>query len=984
MPAPPPAQQKGSCMGILPGSSRKPGASLKIKIVVVLFLLIVPALLDCVSAGNSLAGNPPGETRVISGRVTGLNALGGTMALLDANGNTIPSKNTKVGADGAFRLEVDAAHLPQSPGYVLRFTKNGIELRSLIMAWAGMIDYSGDEALVSPYTEAAYLLCGLTSKFNYSDYVAFLKAYTNGEYDFEAPAAFDFSFRDIFPEVVAAVSDFAGLAAAAKPDATTILDLLKNQGHSLDTALPPGQEDIRFIKKALVTDDRSSLLFIRYTAADSDVGGLEAVTVLAESRTDGNIAWKTYTLDLGNGVLGNLNIRASDLMNLVPSNLGKLQAGVNDIDAPLSGTHVFSEATGLVRITSSNAAQHINIDACGLSPDSTNTKATFYVQFSEAPTSEGLVIQFIRMDGDGKNKVVLAEVKVTDQKTYKSPLLDLLDKNNPDHIIMAALKSGDDTLYSMSDPVDITRYQTSRPMIAMERMLQTRADPAGTDIFNNIASSNDTNIMPIATGNVATHYILDLDRFFGTGVMPLWDNTAYGKSPIGDGSGRTPLLIIHGWQGGFGLRDAARLSMWENSPVHDACNFIEYYLSKPELQRAYHLYYARWPSYKHLQFSSGILARLLADVKTSQPKTDLALSMSDQGMGVVIITHSTGGLIARSAIETHLAFARGGDNFAGLRRVLLMASPNHGTPVAINTYIQDKLYDLATQASGDLEWDSFDGRSNINFDVINFYDYLKDRSSRWDPDNQNLKAFDTHYLGLLDDPDIKTYNPWLVWFNKSFEDFRDQLKGKYILYSGWIRPDLLDSKQYNTLKNGIQMDAAGHYLGLTIYQNDGVLTVSSNLFATDPGNKAFNPIYNFQIPAADWYPNSQVHFTQDWDAQSPTTTPAIIFGSSQDHPRGMAFRLFWDYDHINTRAGAVDAFSVFGSFDAFLGMGEVIADDVSIPAIFLTEHLRRDYIRAALDFATGHDPGFIDVRYNPLQYEPVFLCVEKDLMDVTP
>jgi pimeloyl-ACP methyl ester carboxylesterase len=969
---------QGTCMATLPGFSGKLAPPFKIKILTALFFLAAVLLLDCGCANDCLAGNAPGGIRIISGRVSGLDAHGGTMALLDAKGGIIPASRNGVGADGAYRLVVEAADIPPSAGYVLRFTKGGKELRSLIMAWAGLTDYSGDEAQVSPFTEAAFLLCGLTTNFNYSDYAAFLGSYTNGSYNYAAPHAYDFSFRAIFPEVVAAVSNYSSTANAAKPDPSAILDLLEQQGHTLDTALPSGQEDIRFIKKALVTNDRSALLLVRYTAGESNTAGSGPVAITAVSQSDGGISWNTYTLDLGSRVLGGLNVRALEITDLAPGNLG-----IDGVQALSAGTLVIPEATGLVRVSISNAAQFIDIDACGLYPDATNTKAAFQVHFSETPATQGLVIQFIRMDGDGKNKQVLAEVKVTDQKTYQSPVLDLLDKSNQDHIIMAAIKSGHDTLYSMSDPIDMTRYQKAAPMIAMERMFQTRADPAGADIFNNIGSSNDTNIMPVTAGNTATHYILDLDRFLGTGVMPLWDNTAYGKSPIGDGSGRTPLIIIHGWQGGHDLRDAAKLSMWENSPVHAESNFIEYYLSKPELQKAYHLYYVRWPSYKHLQFSSGVLARLLADIRTSRPETDLAIAMSGPDKGVVIITHSTGGLIARSAIETHLAFALGDDKFAALRRVLLMASPNHGTPVAVNTYIQKILYDLATQASGDLEWDSFDGNSNIKFEGVH-YDYLKDRSSRWDPKNQNLKAFDEHFIGLLGEPDIKTYNPWLVWFNRSFESLRDQLKDKYILYSGWLRPDLWPLKQHNTMMNGVKMDIAGDYLGSTGYQNDGVLTVSSNLFANSAGDIPFNPVDKDQIPKADWYPNSDMHFTQNWVTRSPTTTPAIIFGSQQDHPRGMAFRLFWDYDHINTRAGAVNAFKVFGSFDKFLDMDDVIADDVSIPSIFLTEHYRRDYIRAALNFATGHDPGFIDVRYNPLRYEPMFLCVEKDLTDAMP
>ena len=968
----------------VPVLRKKPGSSLKKTLLLLLLLLITPTILGFTSGTVPRSSvEQAGETRAISGRVTGLDPAGGTVALLDARGNTIPVKNTTVNTDGTFRLEVDTVNIPESPGYVLWFSKKNKVLRSLVMAWAGTTDYSGEEAVISPLTEAAYLLCALTSQFNYSDYVAFLKAYTGGKYNFEAPSAYDFSFREIFPEVVTSILDYTTRVDVRKPDQAMILDLLEDQRHTLNTASPRDHEDIRFIRKTLVTGDRSGLVFITYPHEDSNMVDLPLVAATTESFTDGNISWKTYTLDIGNDIPGALKIKAADVTALPLNKSRKLSTRPGGRGVPASGTRFFPEVTGQLRVSLSDIAPFIDVNACGLVPDpTTNTQAVFLVKFKKALTATGLVIQFIRVDGHGKNKFILAEVPITDETVYRSPMLDLTDPANLDKFILAEIKNSEDVLYSMSDPVDVTRYQASRPMIAMAKMNQTRADPTGSDIYNNIGSSNDTDILPIAAGNVATHYILDLDRILGTGVMPLWDNTAYGQDPIGDGSGRIPLVVIHGWQGGFGLRDAARLCLWENSPVHDSCNWIEYYLSKPELQEAYHLYYVRWPSYKHIEFSGSIFTQLLLDVKKNRPETDLAAGMGNQDLGVAIITHSTGGLIARTAIESHLAFSNGTDKFAYLRAALLMASPNHGTPGAVNISIQKSIFDLTTQASGDLEWDSFDGNSDIKFDGVKNFSYLEDRPSRWNPDSQNLKAYDTYYLGLLANPDYQTYNPWLVWFNRAFGDIQDALKNKYILYSGWIRTDILFRKKYNTLKNGLKMDTAGILMGLSGYQNDAVLTVSSNLFAVNPGDKAFNPIDDTQIPTTDWYPNSDVHFTYNWDTHSPTTVPVAIFGDPQDHPRGMAFRLFWDYDHINLRAGAMDASHTFGSFDTFLGMGDIIADDVDIPDIFKTEDLRRDFIRAALSFTTGTDPGFIQSRYNPLRFEPIFLCVEKDLMNL--
>ena len=221
-------------------------------------------------------------------------------------------------------------------------------------------------------------------------------------------------------------------------------------------------------------------------------------------------------------------------------------------------------------------------------------------------------------------------------------------------MVVASLVNGFDTLYALQDAVDICRYVDTFPMIASRTISQTRANK--TDMYNNFPNAHDTKGPRITAGNAYSHYIVDVDRLMGKGVVPAWDETAYGKNPLGDNN-RIPLVLVHGWQGKKHRRGAALLSFWLESPVNYWYDFICYYLATPALQQKYHLYAMRWPSYKHLAFSGKQFSGMLKGINDEHPETDLALGMRDQSAGVVIMTHSTGGLITRTAIEMYDAMS---------------------------------------------------------------------------------------------------------------------------------------------------------------------------------------------------------------------------------------------------------------------------------------------------------------------------------------
>ena len=167
--------------------------------------------------------------------------------------------------------------------------------------------------------------------------------------------------------------------------------------------------------------------------------------------------------------------------------------------------------------------------------------------------------------------------------------------------------------------------------------------------------------------------------------------------------------------------------------------------------------------------------------------------------------------------------------------------------------------DVGTQATADLEWDSFDGRSRLYFSLGagllgHHFSYKSDRSqSRWVTDIENVKDFDLHYLTVLGDTKAATYNPWLLWFTRNFSDLKSELSSKYILYSGWTR---IITDPGNFVYNSPSLAFTQTVIAMSGYHNDSVLPVCSNLMATRTDQKGF------YLPAPDpriaiqqaWYP----------------------------------------------------------------------------------------------------------------------------------
>lgn len=162
---------------------------------------------------------------------------------------------------------------------------------------------------------------------------------------------------------------------------------------------------------------------------------------------------------------------------------------------------------------------------------------------------------------------------------------------------------------------------------------------------------------------------------------------------------RTPLILIHGWNSGS--RNWGKFSKWwktDNSPRN------------AQLRERFKLYRFSYNSLRSIADNGDVFAQLVEKTLGQQQK-------------FVIIGHSMGGLVARSAIEN---FTRKTPNFAArLVRLITLSTPHHGSPQANTAWLQnfslidrtdigpkilaEVILPLNTPGGDNLGWDNYDG-----------------------------------------------------------------------------------------------------------------------------------------------------------------------------------------------------------------------------------------------------------------------------------
>jgi sulfatase modifying factor 1 len=213
-------------------------------------------------------------------------------------------------------------------------------------------------------------------------------------------------------------------------------------------------------------------------------------------------------------------------------------------------------------------------------------------------------------------------------------------------------------------------------------------------------------------------------------------------------SGKTPIILIHGWQIN---RDSSNAQdIWPN--------FINYFNSNNDLSNKYELYSFSYDSTQHIEDNGNALASTITACFPSNK--------------VVIIAHSMGGLVSHSYIQKH----GGGSKVI---KLITLGTPYHGSPWI--QYLQQKegrmiaggvlgaavvgwiniFTTLNTAGATDLAWDNYDKNLNIPDPVTT---YLSDLNNSLKTQYANL--YNAFYGNGIDISDSSHEFPYCeTYFN---------------------------------------------------------------------------------------------------------------------------------------------------------------------------------------------------------------------------
>ncbi|MDP2902240.1 MAG: hypothetical protein Q8N96_03925 [Methylovulum sp.] len=414
---------------------------------------------------------------------------------------------------------------------------------------------------------------------------------------------------------------------------------------------------------------------------------------------------------------------------------------------------------------------------------------------------------------------------------------------------------------------------------------------------------------------------------------------------------------------------------------------------------------------------------MLKELATKKPVSDLNVAMQTEGAGVVVLAHSMGGLVTRSAIEEYHAF---GANAEKLRRLITLDTPHHGSPAANPSWAGYLVKDLHTQGSADIQWDNFD--SLYTKTDVNSY-----KSTRWTT-AMNSQVFDKAYLQACERAacPLVTQNPWLAYLNANFIPLMNTYQPKYLLYAGWMinvegvdsSPSIINNGSM-TVSDGL-LRAAPNVGGASI-PSGGAAPVSSALwYVHNPLDSKATPFplngsdnesaffsacnlksnwdetqwfggYSSPITLSILIPDFYTHFVETCGNSILISKSDTLSASNPNHPLGFQVRIFWDYDHETMVNGAYWGQGVFskkaGGWDKYIGKPPYIINGNTsgdsgfwggVTNQWVSGLVRDNYIAKAVGYKQNNENltwSFNSpANYNPLKLEPLFNVLQGDLM----
>ncbi|WP_457627745.1 leucine-rich repeat domain-containing protein [Persephonella sp.] len=864
----------------------------------------------------------------------------------------------------------------------------------------GVYIYNPDkkEVEISKDTTTAYLISKYSNDLNYDSYKEFLLGLKDGVYYVNDL----YRYKQIFISFLPIVEQYL-TGNAEYPTREAFLSIIP------DKVVEISQEELKSDKIERLVKYGNDVLKMSFRVEDVNNQD-SSLSVQVVDKKDIEFLGETfsiYKIDTGNNVLKDFSLSKVENTdnNEIKATLFEDRFNYCGKDDIISIEKIENTLWVIDTVLSNKICQAINWDKTGFDYSSNKFKLVFHSTSDSIKIENNLVdklVSLITIPGydnfydEGDNKVYTYEV---DYNTFFELKIYLVfeDPNPLNSVKIQVL------VFKLNSLNDILVTKAKESIIAYKTLRETRASPENNNAdnhWNNFVDSSEYK-GSITTDEVITHRIVDFDKVLGKGINTTWDKTAYAKK-VKDfeyNDNRIPLLLIHGWQGDKDLRNPAKIGLWENSELKYFQHFLDYYLSNENLQNTYHIYLYHYTTYKHITYNAYILKQLLNEIKNKFSDSPLAKGLSDSSIGIVIIGHSMGGLIARSLIEEHEGL---GQYAEYLRKLITLDTPHHGSVVAENFFPNNVPKDLGTHGAFDLNWDNYDSAYDDSLINDNNYD------NRWSGDS-SVQLFDINYLDkleeLVDKNKKQTANPYLLYLNSVFKENFSKFKDKYIFYVAWnvhsfdgsiddifsecgfAKTVLYSEKDYNFweskdfIDNGC-MDASTIKIGSKITDNR---PYSYSAGGAEPVGSAFLTLSDMDGDFFDPY-RSDINETIELVNKLKITNNLISiqgFNIDSPHPLGISYRLFWDYDHEKIVNGAY--LGEKGIWDKYL---ETDGNEGTAFKDFTT---RIKYINAALEyyykdsnkkitFDENTDPNEINI--NPLKFEPVFLVLAKDLYDI--
>ncbi|CAK8719784.1 MAG: S-layer homology domain-containing protein [Candidatus Electronema aureum] len=179
--------------------------------------------------------------------------------------------------------------------------------------------------------------------------------------------------------------------------------------------------------------------------------------------------------------------------------------------------------------------------------------------------------------------------------------------------------------------------------------------------------------------------------------------TETGKK-LGD---RTPIILVHGWQGANDTANPYAQTDVELSPEEYWKNFIEFFTQYHNLKSRFKIYVYKYPSYKHVTFNAAILKNML---RSENAIPELREHFKKKN-GAIFVAHSMGTILVRSAFEEHKL----SPDYA--EKIILLDGVHHGSPAAVPGWVSGNTNpiagrDLYTLGANDIQWDNYDAIFN--------------------------------------------------------------------------------------------------------------------------------------------------------------------------------------------------------------------------------------------------------------------------------